>query len=109
MGLFSNLLGWLSSDSSNDAGSIANNESVRSNDFPESKLVNPATGLMMTSPGFSGVDVMGSPYGVDIHTHNDFNSGCNLDLAETSMSSGCDTSMFENGSISFDCGSPSDF
>lgn len=35
--------------------------------LPELGIINPATGLPMTSPGHGGVDVGGSPYGSDIH------------------------------------------
>ncbi|CAG9223709.1 conserved hypothetical protein [Paraburkholderia tropica] len=33
-------------------------------------LINPATGLPMNGDDFGGVDVGGSPWGTDIHVHN---------------------------------------
>ena len=33
--------------------------------------INPATGLPMTTPGISGVDVGGNPFGHDLHRWND--------------------------------------
>lgn len=35
-----------------------------------STLINPATGLPMTSDDYGGIDVGGSPYGIDIHPHH---------------------------------------
>jgi len=32
--------------------------------------INPATGLPMFDTGYGGVDVGGSPYGTDVHTHH---------------------------------------
>lgn len=32
--------------------------------------INPATGLPMIDDSYCGVDVGGSPYGTDIHTHH---------------------------------------
>jgi hypothetical protein len=34
---------------------------------PDLPAINPATGLPMTGPGLGGLDVGGSPYGMDIH------------------------------------------
>ena len=34
---------------------------------PVEHLLNPATSLPMTDEGFGGVDIGGSPYGVDVH------------------------------------------
>ena len=45
----------------------ASNDSVH---VPDMSVINPATNLPMTD-GYASVDVGGSPFGLDVHSHSD--------------------------------------
>ena len=54
---FDFLIGWFGGDDNADAGAL---------DTPLT-VINPSTGLPMVDSGLGGVDVGGSPFGMDVH------------------------------------------
>ena len=82
----------------------------------ESTMVNPANGMPMIdgSGGIGGIDVLGNPYGVDLHSHHEVDHSTmfshddcspvvdNFEPAFDSCSMFDSAPMFDNGSM-FDC------
>lgn len=78
-----------------DESSFSDSDSSFNSD--EMSIINPATGMLMTA-GIGGVDMMGSPYGVDIFSHD---CGSTYDHGTSSFDSG---SMFDSSSTSMNTG-----
>ena len=97
-------------------------ETSSDNNFVEhaSTIFNPANGMPMIdgSGGIGGVDVLGNPYGVDLHSHHEDNHSTMFSHDDCGSALDHSTSMFDDsamhnsastfdGSSMFDCSSSS--
>lgn len=86
---------------SDSVSSNASDDSFIEHEFP---VINPADGLPMINNDIGGVDIMGSPFGMDIHHHDDFTCA-----SDSNVFSHDDCgSMFDHGSCSMDTSSTFD-